>query len=137
MYEIRNVQVTRVFDDMAASYNTIVPIHTYFGNALVTAAGVAEGDRVLDVGTGQGAARARSRRSAHGGARAIPPDADIEYRRDDGPLWGSCDGREGTYGWDDVVFQVHFSSKRLSSEILARADDALSAKGLVASTTSW
>ena len=60
---------------------------------------------------------------------AIPPDAAIEYRNDHGPLWGSCDGREGTEGWDDVVFQVHFSSSQPSSEILARADDALTAKG--------
>ena len=60
---------------------------------------------------------------------AIPPDAAIEYRRDDRPLWSSCDGREGTEGWADVVFTAHFASSLSSSEILARADDALTAQG--------
>ena len=60
---------------------------------------------------------------------AIPPDADIEARRDDGPHWDSCDGREGTEGWGDVFLQVYFSSSRQTSEILARADDALAVQG--------
>ena len=47
--------VARLFDEMSSSYNEIVPFHTYFGEQLVEAAGVAEGDRVLDVATGQGA----------------------------------------------------------------------------------
>jgi hypothetical protein len=60
---------------------------------------------------------------------AIPPGAEIAYRHDEGPHWDSCDGRDGTYGWDDVVFQVHFSSTLSASEIVAGADGALLAKG--------
>jgi O-methyltransferase/aklanonic acid methyltransferase len=45
----------RMYDLMSSSYNQIVPFFTYFGELLVAAAGIGEGDRVLDVATGQGA----------------------------------------------------------------------------------
>ena len=45
----------RGYDVLSSSYNQIVPLFTYFGERLVVAAGVGEGDRVLDVAT----ARAR------------------------------------------------------------------------------
>jgi O-methyltransferase/aklanonic acid methyltransferase len=45
----------RFYDLLASSYNQIVPFFTYFGEKLVAAAGIGEGDRVLDVATGQGA----------------------------------------------------------------------------------
>jgi O-methyltransferase / aklanonic acid methyltransferase len=47
--------VGRMFDDLSSSYDAVVPVHTYFGERLVEAAGVTDGDRVLDVGTGLGA----------------------------------------------------------------------------------
>ena len=45
----------RGYDVLSSSYNQIVPFFTYFGERLVVAAGIGEGDRVLDVATGQGA----------------------------------------------------------------------------------
>jgi ubiquinone/menaquinone biosynthesis C-methylase UbiE len=45
----------RTYDVLSSSYNQIVPMFTYFGERLVVAAGIGEGDRVLDVATGQGA----------------------------------------------------------------------------------
>jgi ubiquinone/menaquinone biosynthesis C-methylase UbiE len=47
--------LARMYDDMSSTYNQVVPFHTYFGERLVEAAGVREGDHVLDVATGQGA----------------------------------------------------------------------------------
>jgi O-methyltransferase/aklanonic acid methyltransferase len=46
---------TRLFDEMSDTYDQIIPVHAYFGERLVIAAGVTEGDHVLDVGTGHGA----------------------------------------------------------------------------------
>ena len=43
-----------MYDVLSSSYNQIVPFFTYFGERLVGAAGIGEGDRVLDVTTGQG-----------------------------------------------------------------------------------
>jgi O-methyltransferase/aklanonic acid methyltransferase len=45
----------RMYDFISSSYNQIVPFFTYFGERLVAAVGLGEGDRVLDVATGQGA----------------------------------------------------------------------------------
>lgn len=56
---------------------------------------------------------------------ALPPDAKIAYRNDVEPRWDSCDGRAGTYGWDDVVVQVHFTTSTPGSEVLANADATL------------
>jgi len=47
--------VARMFDEASASYDEIVPLHTYFGERLVAAAGVSPGDRLLDVAAGRGA----------------------------------------------------------------------------------
>jgi O-methyltransferase/aklanonic acid methyltransferase len=47
--------IARIYDAMSSSYNQIVPFFTYFGERLVGAAGIGEGERVLDVATGQGA----------------------------------------------------------------------------------
>jgi len=44
-----------MYDEMSSTYNEVVPFHTYFGERLVAAVGVGEGDHVLDVATGQGA----------------------------------------------------------------------------------
>jgi ubiquinone/menaquinone biosynthesis C-methylase UbiE len=55
--ELDNAKATtaRLNDLLALSYNQVVPFFTYFGEKLVSAAGIGEGDRVLDVATGQGA----------------------------------------------------------------------------------
>ena len=46
---------TQMYDRMASSYNHLVPFFTDFGELLVAEARVREGERVLDVATGQGA----------------------------------------------------------------------------------
>ena len=56
---------------------------------------------------------------------ALPQDAKIAYRNDVEPRWDSCDGRPGTYGWDDVVVQVHFTTAAPDFEVRANADTAL------------
>src|SRR5215204_3054434 len=45
----------RMYDLLASSYNHIVPFFTDFGEQLVVEARVQDGERVLDVATGQGA----------------------------------------------------------------------------------
>ena len=45
----------RMYDLLASSYNHIVPFFTDFGEQLVAEARVEDGERVLDVATGQGA----------------------------------------------------------------------------------
>src|SRR5262249_52781032 len=47
--------IGRMFDEMSASYDGIVPLHTYFGSRLVAAADIGTDDRVLDVAAGRGA----------------------------------------------------------------------------------
>jgi ubiquinone/menaquinone biosynthesis C-methylase UbiE len=49
------VGIARMYDEASSTYNQVIPVHTYFGERLVAAAGVGEGDHVLDVATGQGA----------------------------------------------------------------------------------
>ncbi len=63
---------------------------------------------------------------------AVPPDAVVAYRNDDGPRWDSCDGRDGTFGWNDVVYQVGFTSDRADADLVARADAALVKRGWTA-----
>jgi len=48
-------RTARMYDLLASSYNHIVPFFTDFGEQLVAEASVQEGERVLDVATGQGA----------------------------------------------------------------------------------
>lgn len=47
--------ISQTFGDAAPSYDTIVPFFTTFGRALVAAAGIEAGDRVLDIASGRGA----------------------------------------------------------------------------------
>ncbi len=60
---------------------------------------------------------------------AVPAGAKILYRHDVEPLWDSCDGRAGTFGWDDVVVQVHFSTTASPDDILAHAQSVLAPEG--------
>ena len=60
---------------------------------------------------------------------ALPGDATILYRNDVEPQWDSCDGRPGTFGWNDVVVQVHFVSNMGPEGILAHADSVLASQG--------
>ena len=53
---------------------------------------------------------------------AVPKNSEIVYRNDVEPLWDSCDGRPGTFGWDAVVVQIHFRSALSSAHIESNAD---------------
>lgn len=59
---------------------------------------------------------------------ALPPDARILYRNDVEPHWDSCDGMASTYGWDDVVIQVHFSSATTEEAVFSHAAAELAAQ---------
>jgi hypothetical protein len=55
-------------------------------------------------------------------AQALPRDAHVLYRYDLEPKWDSCDGRPGTFGWDNVVVQIHFESSSPTDAVVQGAD---------------
>ena len=54
-------------------------------------------------------------------AHALPSDAHVLYRHDLEPKWDSCDGRPGTFGWDNVVVQIHFESRSPTHAVVQAA----------------
>jgi hypothetical protein len=62
-------------------------------------------------------------------AQALPNDAHVLYRHDLEPKWDSCDGRAGTFGWDNVVVQIHFESASSTDAVLLRADQTFRGLG--------
>ena len=56
--------------------------------------------------------------------QALPQDARVLYRYELEPKWDSCDGRPGTFGWDNIVVQIHFESRSSSDAVVQRADRA-------------
>jgi hypothetical protein len=54
-------------------------------------------------------------------AQALPSDAHVLYRYDLEPKWDSCDGRPGTFGWDNVVVQIHFESSSPTDAVVQGA----------------
>ena len=69
-------------------------------------------------------------------ASAIPKDARIAYRHNIEPLWDSCDGQVGTFGWSDVVVQVHFRSSTKRREVFAHVASVLARQGWIAGRVS-
>ncbi len=63
---------------------------------------------------------------------ALPDGAKIAYRQDIEPRWDSCDGQSGTFGWDDVVVLVHFTTTLSPEAMKAHADAALHPLGWIA-----
>ena len=74
MGDDRKDEFTRLFDEMSDTYDRVLPIHGYFGEQLVMAAGVKQGDHVLDVGTGQGACLIPAARIVGESGRAVGID---------------------------------------------------------------
>lgn len=62
-------------------------------------------------------------------ASAIPKDARIAYRHSIEPFWDSCDGRAGTFGWNDVVVEVHFRTSTKQGAVFAHAASVLARQG--------
>jgi hypothetical protein len=56
--------------------------------------------------------------------RALPQDAHVLYRNELDPKWDSCDGRPGTFGWDNIVVQIHFESQSSIDAVVQGADQA-------------
>jgi hypothetical protein len=56
--------------------------------------------------------------------QALPNDAHVLYRNDVEPKWDSCDGRPGTFGWDNVVVQIHFESGSSTDTVIQGAGQA-------------
>lgn len=79
-------------------------------------------------------------------AQALPSDAHVIYRYDLEPKWDSCDGRPGTFGWDNVILQIHFQSRTPTMALVEHADQTLrrlgwshvyDTSGQVAGLSSW
>lgn len=62
-------------------------------------------------------------------AAALPADANVIYRHDLKPHWSSCGGRPGTFGWSNVVLQVHFSTQTGANDLLRHARETLVSQG--------
>lgn len=61
--------------------------------------------------------------------QALPNDAHVFYRNDVEPRWDSCDGRSGTFGWDNVVVQIHFESASSTDTVVQGASQAFHTLG--------
>src|ERR1700674_1015084 len=61
--------------------------------------------------------------------QALPNDAHVLYRSDLEPKWDSCDGRSGTFGWDNVVVQIHFESGSSTDAVVHGASQAFRTLG--------
>jgi len=55
---------------------------------------------------------------------ALPQDSRVLYRHELEPNWDSCDGRPGTFGWDNIVVQIHFESQSSSDAVVQGVDRA-------------
>ena len=62
-------------------------------------------------------------------AEALPADARVVLRQANEPRWDSCDGRPGTFGWDNVSSSVQFRTGTSAGKLIADADRALRAGG--------
>jgi hypothetical protein len=58
-------------------------------------------------------------------AQAVPAGSQVLYRYDYEPRLDSCDGRHGTFGWNDVVLQIHFESATPTAELVEHSDRTL------------
>jgi hypothetical protein len=61
--------------------------------------------------------------------RAVPAHAQVIGRQGGEPIWDSCDGRPGTFGWDDIVVDVEFTTGEEPRRLLAQADTVLTHEG--------
>jgi hypothetical protein len=61
--------------------------------------------------------------------RAVPADAEVTLQQANEPSWDSCDGRPGTFGWNDATVYVQFLASEEPEALIAQADRALTAAG--------
>jgi hypothetical protein len=55
-------------------------------------------------------------------ASAIPADAEVMLRQANEPRWDSCDGRAGTFGWNNVTVNVQFRASEQPDALVAQID---------------
>lgn len=60
---------------------------------------------------------------------AIPADAEVMLRQANEPRWDSCDGRAGTFGWDNVTVSVQFRASEQPDTLVAQVDKVLTGAG--------
>jgi hypothetical protein len=60
---------------------------------------------------------------------AIPADAEVMLRQASEPRWDSCDGRAGTFGWDNVTVNVQFRETEKPDALVAHIDEVLTGAG--------
>ena len=62
-------------------------------------------------------------------AAALPPDARVLVRNEGEPQWDSCDGRAGTFGWNEVEVDFEFTTNAAAGSMLAAAARTLTRLG--------
>jgi hypothetical protein len=67
---------------------------------------------------------------------AIPADAKVAFDHAVEPRWDSCDGRAGTFGWDDVVVDAEFSSRQSVRALSAHVAGVLRRAGWAVTNAS-
>lgn len=60
---------------------------------------------------------------------ALPKNAQIHLRTVADPHWDSCDGRQGTFGWSDVVVDYQFTTNEGGSGVVNTAASTLTSHG--------
>jgi hypothetical protein len=86
---------------------------------------------------GGGDPHGRILRALSGPIRA-PAGAVTTFRTMAEPHWDSCDGMSGTFGWDDVVAQVGFTTRDSNAAVERAVDAQLRAAGWTrAGTDFW
>ena len=58
-----------------------------------------------------------------------PAGTTTTFRQEAEPRWDSCDGRPGTFGWNDVADQVWFSTSMSQAAVEGAVDGQLRAEG--------
>lgn len=64
---------------------------------------------------------------------ALPSGAHVTLHGGGEPRWDSCDGRAGTFGWDDIVVDYEFTTEQPPGAMIAVAAGALQRLGWVVS----
>jgi len=61
--------------------------------------------------------------------RAVPAHAQILLAQEHEPTWDSCDGRAGTFGWNDVIVATQFRTSGAPLTVVMAADKVLASAG--------
>jgi hypothetical protein len=60
---------------------------------------------------------------------ALPDRAQVTFHAAAEPLWDSCDGRAGTFGWDDVSVDFELKTDQTPAAFVAGTAQALRGSG--------